>query len=169
MNRTNIAACRGLLIVSMAVAFGVPGPAAGAADAAPAPTRAPGLWELKHAGAGGTVIGTQTLCVSAASEAKVNLFGQVALNVNCSKYATARNGAKWSFEFACGPKEMQSISKGTVSGNLSTSYNLDMTESDGTIDMARTIQATHKGACPAGVKPGDLRDETGKTVTNILD
>jgi hypothetical protein len=31
-----------------------------------------------------------------------------------------------------------------------------MTESDGTVEQARTIKATHKGACPAGVAPGAL-------------
>jgi hypothetical protein len=133
------------------------------------PIRAAGLWELKHVGGGGTVIGTQTLCVSAASEARVSLFGQIALNVNCSKYAVAKAGENWTFDFVCGPSAMRSTSKGTVSGDFTSAYQVEMTESDGTMELARTIQATHQGTCPAGVAPGTLRDETGKTVTNILD
>ncbi len=115
------------------------------------------------------MIGTQSLCVSAATEAKRNLFSQIALNANCSKYVTAREGDVWSFEFVCGPEEMTSTSKGTVSGNFVSAYTVEMTESDGSMDLSRTIQATRTGACPAGVAPGTLIDETGKTVTNTLD
>lgn len=145
--------------------------AAWATDTKPpvAPLRAAGLWELKNTGSGGTVIGTQRLCVSAASEAKTNLFGQIALNVNCSKYEAVQSGNNWTFEFVCGPAEMTSTSKGTVTGDFASAYTVEMTESDGTIQMARTIEGMHKGACPAGVAPGTLLDEKGQIITNILD
>lgn len=139
-----------------------------AADPA-APLRAAGLWELKHIGGGGTVIGTQRLCVSAASEAKVNLFGQIALNVNCSKYEATESQGTWRFEFVCGPAAMTSTTKGTVSGDFDSAYTVEMTESDGTMESSRTIGATRMGDCPQGVAPGTLMDETGKILTNILD
>lgn len=142
---------------------------AGANEGPPAPSRAAGLWELKHIGGGGTIIGTQTLCVSAASEARENVFDDIALNVNCSKYARSLAGGVWTFEFVCGPADMTSTTKGTISGDFASAYKVEMTESDGTMEMSRTIQATHKGACPAGVEAGTLMDDTGKIITNTLE
>ncbi len=40
-------------------------------------------------------------------------------------------------------------------------------EEDG-IALTRTVEASNGGACPPGVGPGDLMDEKGSKVTNIL-
>jgi hypothetical protein len=154
-----------LLLAACAMSVGH----AGAADTLDAPHRAAGLWELRQVGEGGTVIGLQTLCVDEASEARVNVFGQIATNVNCSKYRVEPTGATWAFEFICGPAEMRTTSQGTVTGDFASSYVVTMTESDGSMTLSRTIEGTRKGACPAGVAPGALMDENGELITNILD
>ncbi len=148
--------------------------ATGGAEAAPAattasgaPQRAAGLWELRNVGGGGQIIGTQTLCVDAASEEKASVFDQIARNTNCSKYEITPDGTAWSFEFVCGGEGLASTSKGTVSGDFATSYRVEMTEDDGTMTLSRTIEATRTGDCPAGVAPGTLRDEQGNVVADI--
>src|SRR4051794_16368149 len=77
-----------------------------------APKRADGRWELKNIGGGGTVIGTQVLCVGAASENKASVFDQIAKNMNCKKYETPRTGAGWTFDFTCGPAGMTAKTTG---------------------------------------------------------
>lgn len=143
------------------------GPAAVATLANGAPRRAAGLWELKNLGGGGSVIGTQTLCVDDASEEKASLFDQIARNTNCSKYEITPGGGTWSFEFVCGGEGFISTTKGEASGDFTGSYRVEMTDSDGTSEMSRTIEATRAGDCPAGVAPGTLRDEQGKVVADI--
>jgi hypothetical protein len=144
-----------------------PAPAPVPTLASGAPRRADGMWALKNVGGGGTVIGTQQLCVDAGSEAKASLFDQIARNTNCSKYEIARAGGGWSFEFVCGASGMTSTSKGQVSGDFATSYKVEMTEGDGTMELSRTIEARRTGECPAGVSPGTLLNEQGAVVADI--
>lgn len=142
-------------------------PAAVATTAGGAPIRAAGLWELKNLGGGGEVIGTQTLCVDAASEEKASLFDQIARNTNCSKYEITSGAGTWAFEFVCGSDGFTSTSKGTVSGDFASSYRVEMTDDDGTVALSRTIEGTRSGDCPAGVAPGTLHDEQGNVVADI--
>lgn len=142
-------------------------PAAVATTEGGAPRRAAGLWSLKNIGGGGTVIGTQQLCVDGASEEEASVFDQIARNTNCSKYEIVPGEGTWSFEFVCGGAGMTSTSKGTVSGDFASTYKVEMTESDGTMDLSRTIEASHAGDCPAGVAPGTLMDEQGNKVADI--
>lgn len=132
-----------------------------------APKRAAGNWELKHVGGGGTVIGTQFLCVDGASEEKAPLFDQIAKNVNCNKYETARVASGWTFDFSCGSGGMVANTQGSASGDFSSSYRVEMTESDGSVTLERIIEAKRLGDCPAGVAPGTLKDEEGRTVADI--
>lgn len=132
-----------------------------------APKRAAGHWELKNIGGGGTVIGTQFLCVDATSEDKASVFDQIAKNVNCEKYETARAGAGWTFDFTCGPAGMTAKTAGEVSGDFATTYQVKLTESDGTTEMSRTIEAKRVGDCPIGMTPGTLADERGEKIADI--
>ncbi len=133
-----------------------------------APKRADGYWALKNVGGGGTVIGTQHLCVGGNSEERGSIFDQIALNVNCSTYDFKQTGAGWEFTTVCGKTPMVSTSKGKISGDFAKSYRVEMTVEEDGLTLSRTIEASNGGACPAGVAPGDLMDEKGSKVTNIL-
>lgn len=133
-----------------------------------APRRADGYWALKNVGGGGTVIGTQHLCVGGGSEERASVFDQIALNVNCSTYDTKQTDAGWEFDIVCGKPPMVSENKGKISGDFAKSYRVEMTVKEENITLSRTIEASNGGACPAGVAPGDLMDEKGSKVTNIL-
>ena len=133
-----------------------------------APKRADGYWALKNIGGGGTVIGTQHLCVGGDSEARGSIFDQIALNVNCSTYDFKRTDAGWDFNTVCGHAPMVSETKGNISGDFAKSYKVEMTANEGDVTQRRTIEASNGGACPAGVAPGDLMDEKGAKIANIL-
>ena len=138
-----------------------------ATTAGGAPKRAAGNWELKHLGGGGTVIGTQYLCVDSESEEKAPLFDQIAKNVNCTRYETARVASGWTFNFRCGANGMVADTQGSASGDFTSSYRVEMVESDGSVSLDRIIEAKRKGDCPPGVAPGTLKDEEGRTVADI--
>ncbi len=133
-----------------------------------APKRADGYWALENVGGGGTVIGTQHLCVGGGSEERGSVFDQIALNVNCSRYDFKKTDAGWEFDTVCGKAPMVSESKGKISGDFTKSYRVEMTVTEDGLALKRTIEASNRGACPAGVMPGDLMDEKGSKVTNIL-
>ncbi len=133
-----------------------------------APKRADGYWALKNVGGGGTVIGTQYLCVGGASEERGSVFDQIALDVNCSRYDFKPTDAGWDFHFVCGKAPMVSESKGKISGDFAKSYKVEMTVEEDGVTLSRTVEASNGGPCPAGVAPGDLMDEAGRKVTNIL-
>ena len=133
-----------------------------------APKRADGYWALKNIGGGGTVIGTQHLCVGGDSEERGSIFDQIALIVNCSTYDFKRTDAGWDFNTVCGKAPMVSEAKGKISGDFAKSYKVEMTVKEDAVTQSRTIEARHGGACPAGVAPGDLMDEKGGKITNIL-
>lgn len=133
-----------------------------------APKRADGYWALENVGGGGTVIGTQHLCVGGDSEERGSVFDQIALNVNCSTYEFKPSAAGWAFDFVCGKPPMVSKSKGKITGDFAKSYKVEMTVEEDGLTLSRTIDASNGGACPAGVKPGDLMDEKGAKITNIL-
>lgn len=158
-------------ITSAAADVPADNPAAAALEimttASGAPKRAAGNWELKHLGGGGSVIGIQFLCIDSASEEKAPLFDQIAKNINCGKYETTRAGSVWTFDFSCGPAGMTAETKGSASGDFAASYRVEMTESDGSMTLERTVEAKRVGDCPAGVAPGILRDEEGRTIADI--
>lgn len=133
-----------------------------------APKRADGYWALKNVGGGGTVIGTQHLCVGGDSEEHGSIYEQIALNVGCSTYDFKRTDVGAEFHTVCGKAPMVSESKGKISGDFTKSYKVEMTVTEDGLTLSRTIEASNGGACPAGVSPGDLMDEHGSKVTNIL-
>jgi hypothetical protein len=134
-----------------------------------APKRADGYWELKHIGSGGTMIGTQFLCIGGDAEERGTVFDGIAIkNSNCGKYEIKRNGAAWDFAFVCGAAPMLAETSGKVSGDFTYRYTIKMQAKEGDLSQSRTIEARNGGACPAGVAVGDLMDEQGKKVTNTL-
>lgn len=133
-----------------------------------APKRADGYWALKNVGGGGTVIGTQYVCVGANSEERGSILDQIALNVNCSTYEVKATETGSEFHIVCGKPPETSETTGKVSGDFAKAYKVEMTVKESDLTQTRTIDASNGGACPAGVAPGDLMDDKGKKVANIL-
>ena len=138
------------------------GPASGAHPAA-LPQRAPGLWEQKITTSGMTQV--SQVCLDKAAEQRLTWWGQHAGEGACSAaQVTPRPGGGWSFASTCNMGDNGvTATKGEVTGDFAKAYKL---EAQSTItgasapqmngSHAMTLEATWKGPCPAGLKPGDM-------------
>src|SRR5688572_20429410 len=138
-----------------------------------APERRSGWWEF------GTETGSsrQNMCVTTATEAVFSAFDQITqaplLGYTCSKTDFQKSGSGWAFDVACDTGIPAAIgggimtSKGTISGDISTRYEVQMSVAQAGVTRNGTVKAEWKGACPAGRKAGDL--VTGTTVVNVLE
>jgi hypothetical protein len=106
--------------------------------------------------------------VGGGSEERFSVWDQITIMGNCSRKDLARSGAGWAFDARCELVGMVSESKGTITGDFRDRFRVDLTVvSDGRKE-AGSIRGERKGACPAGVKPGDLISD-GRVLMNVLD
>jgi hypothetical protein len=123
-------------------------------------------------------MGSQNLCINEATEAKFSAFDQITqerlIGTKCSKADFRQTGFTWTFETACDTgisAEMGGgmlTSKGTISGDIHTKYEIRLTVTQAGRTMNGTVKAAWKSACPAGRKPGDLA-VNGDTMLNLLE
>lgn len=142
------------------------------AFAAPAaPPRKPGLWSQTIA-TGSARPMTMKLCIDAATNAKISAFGSQA---PASRQSTSPIPGGWRFQSVCdmGPGGKMT-SSGTATGDFNSAYTVKATTvttgaahpgGNGTHNM--TMTAKWEGACPAGMKGGDMTMPGGMKV-NIL-
>jgi hypothetical protein len=142
-------------------------PAAAPLATSQPPARRAGLWEqtMNRDGAAPMVMGKMRLCVDAASEAKISLFGGRMGKGRCGRRSVSRQlNGNYDFTSTCDMGEAGvTTSKGTLSGDLSSRYRVHA-ESDiagSSIPSLNghhvtDIEATWLGACPAGMTPGDI-------------
>ena len=138
-----------------------------------APKRRSGWWEFTA----DTVRGRQNMCVTEATEAVVSAFDQITqaplLGYNCSKTDFHKSGSGWAFDVACDTGIPAAIgggvmtSKGTISGDIRTRYEVQMSVAQAGVTRNGTVKAEWKGACPAGRKAGDLVIDDS-TIVNVL-
>jgi hypothetical protein len=83
----------------------------------------------------------------------------------------AKAGDGWTSTSSCtverGDTPIKMSTKLTLSGDLSTSYTVKGTRSGMGGSNPVSVTGTYKGACPAGMKPGDLKGPSGQT-RNVL-
>lgn len=64
-----------------------------------------------------------------------------------------------AFDFDCDTDGTRVTTKGTVTGDFSTTYTMQADASGpvvtGSLTISKSVTATYRGACPAGMKPGD--------------
>jgi hypothetical protein len=94
------------------------------------------------------------------------------LGYTCSKTDFRPAAGGWTFDVACDTGIPAALgggivtSKGTISGDISTAYDIQLSVTQAGRTPKSTIKAAWKGPCPAGRKPGDL--VSGSTVVNVL-
>ena len=127
------------------------------------PKRKPGLWSQTVSTQGMTQ--TSTLCLDDATEAKMSIWGQQMGKDICVKNEVRPAPGGWTFESQCdmGGGGGKVATSGTVTGDFNASYKIKATSVTTGSSMAQ-INGTHpmemsgtwQGACPAGMKPGDM-------------
>lgn len=128
------------------------------------PDRAPGLWEQKVSSDG--VTQASQLCLDKAVAERFTVWGQNAGREGCAPAkVAARAGGGFDFTAACDLGENgKSSTVGSVTGDLARAYKVSAEhvvtgakapQMNGRHTM--TLDAVWKGACPAGMAPGDVR------------
>lgn len=134
-----------------------------AATLAAMPERTPGLWAQKVSTAG--IAQATQVCLDKAVEQRFTWWGQHAGQGACSRTSiTARPGGGWNFASTCDMgADGRTSTKGEVTGDFARSYRVtaqstisgaQAPQMNGT--HAMTLEASWKGPCPAGMKPGDM-------------
>lgn len=145
-------------------------PPASAQASAAAPRRKAGLWKQTVSSQGSTQ--TMTLCLDDATEAKMTVWGGQVTRNACAKNDIRPAPGGWAFESECDMGGGGKVAtKGTATGDFASSYVVKATSvttgssipsANGTSQMEMT--GTWQGACPAGMKPGDMTLPGGMTM-----
>ncbi len=153
-------------------ATGSGAPAASNAPAGPVapPKRKPGLWTQTMASSG--MSQTVKICLDAATEAKMTVWGQQVNQDMCAKNSFAPAPGGWTFDSACDLGSMgKVVTRGTVSGDFNSRYVIKATSTTTGSTMAEAnrtdtmeITGVWEGACPAGMAPGDMTLPGGMTM-----
>lgn len=142
-----------------------------------APARKPGLWEQSVSLAGVDFVQTTRVCLDKETDLKLSWWGNQAARSTCAKNLVTRQAdGAWRFSSVC---DMGSggvtTTSGTATGDFSTRYQVQAessTEGAAAPQMNGVrivnIAARHLGACPEGMKPGDMELPGGQRI-NMLD
>lgn len=136
-----------------------------AAVAAEMPKRKPGLWEtsMKAAQMQGRSVTAQQ-CVDEKSDADMfkRAMSNGGKNSNCSQQTSKRTANGWEFDAVCKSGNGTMTTHGVATGDFNSQYTMTMQSHhtpplDGQSDFQTIISARHIGACPADMKPGDMK------------
>ena len=107
-----------------------------------------------------------TMCTSNAVNRKVYEDSHKSTNKPCKQIHVERRGSVITQETECnfGGKVTRSTSVTTISGN--TGMRIEMRKSDNTVESV--IDMKWVGACPAGMKLGDVTGPDGKVMYNAM-
>jgi len=138
------------------------------------PTRKAGLWEqTMHMG---QMAQTTKMCLDDATEQKMKWWateqrGEKGENPCSEQAVTPKLGGGWTFHSVCSMGSAGKIvSDGEATGDFGSHYTVKITsvttgssypQANGTHEM--TMEGSWKGACPAGMKGGDIQLANGMT------
>lgn len=133
-----------------------------------APRLKAGLWEMTATIAGKPE--TLRACVDPAVQGDSAIPGQGLSRANCSKSDWTKMEGGVAFDTACTNGGATLTSVGVITGDFDTAYHYEadatMTKGGQTQSGRQIFDAVYKGACPAGLKPGERqRMVGGKYVT----
>jgi hypothetical protein len=149
------------LVCSALLASGVP------AAAQDIPKRKPGLWEMsmQMQGQGGMPAITTRQCVDEQSDAEMHrkAFAGNDAKTQCKQLSNKKIAGGVEIEAECRSDDGGTVKTlARITGDMQTSYTMenDMTFSPPKNGMSKaklSMKGTHRGACPAGMKGGDIQ------------
>ncbi len=133
------------------------------------PTMKSGLWEQKLSRDGGQQPMVTKICIDAAVQKEMLDMGMGTMKSMCPKNDIRRNGSKIFGEAECKLGESTMKSKSVTAFVGDTAYKTEVKATYSPAFMGKTasttvIEAKWTGACPAGVKVGDMILPNGKTM-----
>ncbi|GAA4405240.1 DUF3617 domain-containing protein [Quisquiliibacterium transsilvanicum] len=138
--------------------------AAGAsAQASEHPRRAPGLWEVRSAGAHASGLPPTRFCVGEDTDNESSqLDRSVGKRGACTLGPFRRAGSSWVAESVCRQGRTSVTSRSVASGDFESAYRIDtVVQYDPPLGGVRrddkdAVVASRLGACEPGQKPGDM-------------
>jgi len=124
-----------------------------------------GLWEMKVTAAGAPQPQVMKVCVGAPAPGSNGFTPPPSAGQSCSKNSVTKTADGYAIDSECTASGMTVTSKGTVTGDFSTSYAVDMSSkmsgpnipAAAQQEMKTKIEAQYLGACPADMKPGQSK------------
>lgn len=165
-----VAACSKKTDETAATGDGAPAAASAPSGPMATPKRKPGLWVQTISTAG---MNQETkLCLDEATEARMTLWGQAMGENTCAKNQITPAAGGWRIESECDFGDAgKHVTTGTITGDFNSRYVMKMTTTTTGARMAQAnttqemeMTGTWQGACPAGMKPGDMTLPGGMTM-----
>jgi hypothetical protein len=128
-----------------------------------APTPKAGLWEMK-ASSMGMSMPAMKVCVGEAKPGE-NPFTQKPQGANCAKNEVTASAGGYAIDSECTVNGMTAATKGTVSGDFSSAYKVELTTkmsgpnipAAAQKEVQSVMEAKYVGPCPAGMKPNQSK------------
>jgi hypothetical protein len=137
------------------------------------PQRKAGLWRMTMMSEqiGGQGI-TAEHCVDSKTDKAMQASSMQGPDVECGEQTTKKTADGWSYRVVCKFQQSTATTDGTITGDFVTRYELNnVTRFEpalmGVTEEKMRMTADYQGACPADMKPGDIR-MNGMTM-NIAD
>lgn len=123
-----------------------------------------GLWEMKVTAAGMPQAQATKVCLGETA-AGANPFTPPTAGQNCSKNSVTKTATGYDIAMECTANGMTVASNGTVSGDLTSAYKVEMKTKMGGANLPAAAQqeiktiidAKYLGDCPADLKPGQTQ------------
>ena len=141
------------------VAFGATAPA----FAQDMPSRKPGLWETtmnSPQAAGQNMVSLQ--CIDEKTDAAMLKKGMHGNDASCQQQSMKRTANSVEFDSVCKQADGVMTSRVTMTGDFKSQYKMEIKgkltpPKNGMGEFQSTMNARHMGACPADMKPGDMK------------
>lgn len=148
--------------------------ATGDAGASPLPVNPkPGLWAMKMTGQNAMAMGgTMQVCVGKPKPGQNAFAPQHTPGTECSKQEVKRVSDGAEIAMVCVTDGVTTDTQMKVTGDFNTAWKNEMKArlsgkdlpKGMPLEMAMTIEAQYLGACPAEIKPGQVKLETGQVL-----
>lgn len=140
----------------------LPGMTAGPAAAEETyPERKAGQWEIALEMAGAPAM-TMQMCIDAATDRMLQESGTATPGSQCANTDARQENGSYIVESVCTINGARTRSRAVMTGDFDSAYTVDITSTteggDTGMPPHSTLRqvATWKGACPAGMAPGDM-------------
>lgn len=158
------------LILALASATLLAAGMSSAAAAVDLPKRKSGLWEVKTSMPDMPPQMQQAplkVCVDQKSDDMTQQVADAEAKKNCSKSDIKRDGDRWVIHSVCKEQGITMTTDGVFTGNFDSAYKAEMKAAYqppimGMSNSRMIMDAKYVGACPAGMKAGEMMLPNGK-------